>query len=210
MAKKRRKLKTWPIVTLFCFIIFGILIYCIYDVLGGLKSPETKEIKVLNTIKKYNYSLNENDSMYVSEVFEKLKDELDNDIVDEEKYATYVSQMFIADFYTLNSAINKNDIGGTQFVYSKYQKDFEASAKDSVYRYVENNIYGDRTQNLPIVNEVEVTNIEQKLYNSDEVVDSKAFYVDANITYKEELGYQKKVSLILVHNDSKLEIAVMK
>ncbi len=210
MVKKRRKLKTWPIVTLFCFIIFGILIYCIYDILSGLKNSETKEIKILNTIEKYNYSLNENDSMYVSEIFEKLKDELDNETVDEEKYATYVSQMFIADFYTLNSAINKNDIGGTQFVYSSYQKDFEAKAKDSVYRYVENNIYGDRTQNLPIVNEVEITNIEQKLYSSDEVVDAKAFYVDANVIYKEDLGYPKKVSLILIHDDSKLEIVVMK
>ena len=47
-----------------------------------------------------------------------------DEIVDEEKYATYISQMFLADFYTLNSALNKNDVGGVQFVYKDYQEDF--------------------------------------------------------------------------------------
>lgn len=180
------------------------------DVLSSLKNNEAKEIKVLNTIEGYNYTLNENDSAYVSSLFDKLKEELAHEIVDEEKYATFISQMFIADFYTLNSAVNKNDVGGVQFVYESYQDDFLKSAKDTVYRYVENNIYNDRTQILPIVSDVSITNIEQKLYNSDTVTDGKAFYVTASVTYKEDLGYPSTVSLILVHVDSKLEIAVMK
>jgi len=162
LTKKRRKLKTWPIISVFCIIIFGILIFCIADVLNSLKNKDAKEIKILNEISNYNYTLNENDSAYVSSIFEKLKDELKNEIVDEEKYATFISQMFIADFYTLNSAINKNDVGGVQFVYKDYQDDFLKSAKDTVYRYVENNIYNDRNQALPIVSEVTITNIEQK------------------------------------------------
>lgn len=210
MTKKRRKLKPWPIISIFCIIIFGILIFCIMDVLNSLKNKNAKEIKILNTIEEYNYTLNENDSAYVSSVFEKLKEELKNEIVDEEKYATYISQMFLADFYTLNSAINKNDVGGVQFVYEDYQEDFLKSAKDTVYRYVENNIYGNRNQSLPVVSEVTITKIENKMYNSNEVTDAKAFYVTADISYKEDLNYPKEVSLILIHNDSKLEIAVMK
>jgi hypothetical protein len=210
MTKKRRKIKTGPIIILFCLAIFGILIYCIYDITSSLKSKGTSEVKILNTIEEYGYTLNENDSAYVSEIFGKLKQELENEIVDEEKYATYVSQLFIADFYTLNSAINKNDIGGVQFVYESYQSDFESSAKDTVYRYIENNIYNDRTQDLPIVTDVSITNIEQKMYNSDAITDAKAFYVTAKVTYKENLEYPTEVSLILVHNDKKLEIAQMK
>lgn len=210
MTKKRRKLKTWPIISVFCIIIFGILIFCIMDVLNSLKNKNAKEIKILNTIEEYNYTLNENDPAYVSSVFEKLKEELKNEIVDEEKYATYISQMFLADFYTLNSAINKNDVGGVQFVYEDYQEDFLKSAKDTVYRYVENNIYGNRNQSLPVVSEVTITKIENKMYNSNEVTDAKAFYVTAGISYKEDLNYPKEVSLILIHNQSKLEIAVMK
>ena len=145
------------------------------DVLNSLKNKNAKEIKILNTIEEYNYTLNENDSAYVSSVFEKLKEELKNEIVDEEKYATYISQMFLADFYTLNSALNKNDVGGVQFVYKDYQEDFLKSAKDTVYRYVENNIYGNRNQSLPVVSEVTITKIEQKMYNSNEATDAKAF-----------------------------------
>jgi hypothetical protein len=98
MTKKRRKIKTGPIIILFCLAIFGILIYCIYDITSSLKSKGTSEVKILNTIEEYGYTLNENDSAYVSEIFGKLKQELENEIVDEEKYATYVSQLFIADF----------------------------------------------------------------------------------------------------------------
>ena len=153
MIKKKRRLKTWPIILLFCIVIFGILIFCVVDVINSLKGKNTKEIKILNTIESYNYTLNENDSAYVSAVFEKLKGELENDIIDEEKYAKFVTQMFIADFYTLNSSVNKNDVGGIQFVYEEYRKDFLSSAKDTVYRYVENNIYNDRTQILPFVSD---------------------------------------------------------
>ena len=210
MTKKRRKLRSWPIVLLFCIVIFGILIFCVVDVINSLKGKSAKEIKILNTIESYNYTLNENDSAYVSSIFEKLKGELETEIIDEEKYAGYISQMFIADFYTLNSAVNKNDVGGVQFVYKDYQEDFLKKSKDTVYRYVENNIYNDRTQILPVVNEVEIVSIEQKLYNSNKVTDSEAFYITTNVTYKENLNYPTEVYLILVHNDKKLEIAVMK
>jgi hypothetical protein len=48
------------------------------------------------------------------------------------------------------------------------------------------------------------------MYNSDAITDAKAFYVTAKVTYKENLEYPTEVSLILVHNDKKLEIAQMK
>lgn len=210
MTKRKRKLKTWPIIALFCFVIFGILIYCLFHVYDSLKTKDTKEVKILNKIEGFDYTLNENDSAYVTEIFHKLKDVLEKEIVDEEQYATLVSKIFIADFYTLNSAVNKNDIGGVQFVYESYQDTFLKKAKGTVYRYVENNIYGDRDQNLPIVSGVEIERIEQKLYDSTEVTDPKAYYITANVTYKEALSYPAKISLILVHQEDKLEIAVMK
>ena len=39
-------------------IIFGILIFCIVDVLNSLKNKDAKEIKILNEIANYNYTLN--------------------------------------------------------------------------------------------------------------------------------------------------------
>jgi hypothetical protein len=209
MTKKRRKLRTWPVVLLFCILIFGILIYCIKDIYKELKNSSASEIKIVNEIEGYGYTLDETDSAYVSSIFSKLKDELSGEIVDEEKYATYVAQIFVADFYSLNTAINRNDIGGLQFIYSKSQDDFKLEAKNTIYHYVENNIYSDRTQTLPLVTNVEVTSLEQKMYNSDLVTDNKAFYVTCKVEYKEDLSYPKEVSLILVHEQEKLSIAVV-
>ena len=57
-----------------------------------------------------------------------------------------ISKLFVIDFYSLNSALNKNDIGGKEFVYRNYQEDFSKLAKETIYKYVENNIYGKRNQ----------------------------------------------------------------
>lgn len=210
MTKKKRRLKATPIIILIFVVALLILLYCVKDIYSSLKSSTTEEVKILNEIKEYSYTLEETDSAYVTEMFKKLEKELNQEVIDEENYATIISKMFLADFFTLNSAINKNNVGGEQFVYSKYKESFLKNAKDTVYRYVENNIYETRKQELPIVSEVEVTKIEQKLYDSDEITDAKAFYVDATISYKEDMGYQTEANLIIVHSNNKLEIAVMK
>jgi hypothetical protein len=207
--KKKRRLKIGPVIFLFLIVIFGVFIYCILDIYNSLKS-NTEEIKIVNTIDNYNYSLNESDPAYVSELFYKLKDVLEDTDIDEEEYATLVSQIFLADFYTLNSAISRNDIGGVQYVLESYQDTFTKKAKDTVYKYVESNIYGNRTQDLPIVKNVKVTDISKKTYESSNIEDSDAYYITCEIEYKEDLDYQTYANLILVHNNNKLEIAVMK
>ena len=115
----------------------------------------------------------------------------------------------VADFYSLKQAINKNDIGGTQFVYEAYQQDFVQSAKTSVYAYIENNIYGTRKQELPMVSEVEVTSIEHTQYDGNTISDDAAYEVDLFLTYEEDLDYPTHVTLILAHANYKLQIVKM-
>ena len=70
-------------------------------------------------------------------------------------------------------------------------------------------------QELPNIKNVEVTNIEQKEYESeleynDEIVkDEKAYYVDLKITYDKDLEYPDEISLVLAHVNDKLEIVKM-
>lgn len=210
MKEKKRRIKAGPIICLFMVFIFGILIYCIFELIGGLQTNTPGEIKIVNQIETYQYSLDENDSAYVSDVFKELKEELEKEIRNEEKYASLLSQIFLADFFTLNSATNKNDVGGTQFVLSTYKDTFIKKAKDTVYRYVENNIYKNRQQELPIVSKVDVKKIEKKAYTTEKLTDANAYYVTCEIHYKEELDYQTYANLILVHHENKLEVAVMK
>lgn len=210
MPKKKRRVKTGAVILGFLIIIFGILIYCILTLTGSLKGVKQEEIKIISTIPEYNYNLDETSSSYVSELFTSLKEELEKEQIEEEAYAKLVSQIFLADFFTLNSALTKNDIGGVQFVLTSYKDTFIKKAKDTVYRYVENNMEEKREQDLPVVSEVEVKSIEKKTYSSTAITDTNAYYVTCVLHYKEDLGYQEYANLILVHQNNKLEIAVMK
>lgn len=205
---KKRRLKKGPIVLLFLFV-FMILMYSMYDVYTGLKGNKAAEVKTIDEIPTYGYKIDETASKYVKSLFKELKKVLEEKEVDEKQYAELVGKIFLADFYSLDAAINKNDIGGLQFIYKKSQEDFSAKAKDTVYRYVENNIYHNRKQSLPLVTSVDVKNVEQKAYNKASINDAKAYYMDFEITYKTDMGYPAKASLVLVHTDKKLEIVLM-
>lgn len=203
---KKRRLKTWPIIILLIFII---LIICIINIISSLNNSKKISTETIDTIEKYNYNLKQNESTYYKKLFKDLKNELKKEKVDEENYASIVSKMFLTDFLSLDNAINKNDIGGTDFVYEDYRETFIKKSKDTIYLYIENNIYGDRKQELPLVKEVKITNIENKEYNGKTKTDLKAYYVECEVIYKKDLGYQKKVNLILIHNNEKLEIVSM-
>ena len=135
---------------------------------------------------------------------------MSKDSVDEEKYATLETQIFISEFFTLSNKVNRSDVGGIQFVYKDYQESFTKLAMEGMYHYVENNIYGDRKQELPEVVNVDVINTEQKEYIlSDDVTDEKAYYVDVTINYVKDLGYQQSATVVLIHNGKRLDIVKM-
>ncbi len=209
VKKQKRRIKTWPIIITLVLICFIILLLCLKDIYQSLKSNSASQVEILSTIENYGYTLNENDSDYVERKFKEMKKELEKENPNEETYASLMSQIFVADFYSLKQAINKNDIGGTQFVYEGYQNDFIQFAKTSVYAYIENNIYGTRKQELPMVSEVEVTSIEQTEYKGDTISDDMAYTVDLLITYEEDFNYPTHVTLILVHTNHKLQIVKM-
>ncbi len=210
--KKHRRVKTLPVVVIFLVVIFAILIYCIIDIKKSLNpSKSVKEMNILDTMDKYGYTLNDSDSKYFKEEFKKLKSILEKENIDEGKYVESIAKLFLIDFFTLNSAVNKNDVGGVQFVYQDYRETFLKYAKDAIYRYVENNIYKDRKQELPIVTNIEVTDIKQNSYRSKNgLIDDNAYYVSLKITYEKDLGYQTTATLIIAHNDDKMEIVNMK
>lgn len=208
---KKRRVKVNLILGLIVVILVGIMIYCIFDIFINIKTKTQTTVEVLDKIEGYDYELNENDSAYFKSLFNNLKEALETEEIDEEEYASLVSQLFISDFYSLDCSLNKNDIGGIQFVYTPYQQDFVSKAKTSVYNYVENNIYGDRKQELPMVTEVTVDDIKVEEYSfENDITDSNAYVVNVSIKYEKELNYPKEVTLVLIHNENKLEIAQMK
>lgn len=205
---KKRRIKVNLILGVLLGVVLAIMFYCLFDIYTSLKSNGGKEVEILDTIEGYGYTLDENDSPYFKNIFKKLKKNLESKEIDEEEYASLLAQLFIIDFYSLDYATNKNDIGGVQFVYADYQEDFVHKAKDTVYKYVENNMYGKRKQELPVVTEV-LTEVKQEKRVFDSITDDKAYVVTIQITYKEDLNYPTESTLVFVHNGNVLQLASM-
>ncbi len=212
---KKRKYKYSNIIITILVILLVLLIiitsmlgYGLIKDLTGKKN--TQKVEIVDNIESYDYHLTENNTKYYKDLYSDLKDVLNNEDSEtfEDDYASLISQLFVADFYDLNSKLNKTDIGGVQFIYEGYEETFKNFASDQtgIYYYVENNTYGERDQKLPEVKEVTVNEITNTTYKYQDINDENAYQVKLYIEYKEALGYPENVTLVLVHNGKKLEV----
>ena len=169
---------------------------------------EVKEIKVINKIDKYGYNLKENKPTKYKKLFEELKEILNEDIIDEEKYVSKISEMFIDDFYSLNDKTAKTDIGGIEFVYSDILDNFLQNAQNTYYKYIESNIYNNRKQSLPVVSNITIESIEKEAFAYGDKTDENAYVVKANWSYTDDQfsSYQKEAKLVFIHDGDKLSL----
>lgn len=211
MTKKKKKRVKFKKILILLFVLILIIFVLVFGIkkLTTKKEVVTKEVEVIDSINNFDYHLNDNETKYYNELFTSLKELLNNEGYDEKEYAILVSKLFLADFYDLDSKVMKSDVGGIQFVYSNYRNDFTLGAVDSIYKFVESNVYGDRKQKLPVVKNVELVNVSNDSFEYLDEVDENAYYLDMKIDYEKDLGYPTLVSLILIHNGDKLEIAMM-
>lgn len=170
-------------------------------------SGGASEVKVNDTIDDFGYELTENATEYYKELFNKLKTLLADSNYDEEEYAKLVSQMFVADFYNLDNKVTNSDIGGTDFIATDYVDNFKLAAQNTIYKTIESNVYGDRKQELPKVLKASIDSITKEKFTYNNTNDSNAYKVKISINYETDMGYPDDVTLILIHNDKKLEIA---
>ncbi len=204
MTKKIRRI---IILILILTIIIGG--YFLIKNLITLTKKETEEITIIDEITKYEYYLEETKTPLYKLLFSELKETLTNEEVDKLEYAKLISKMFIADFYDLDSKLTKSDVGGIELIHSDIKEEVIIKAKDTIYKYIENNLYNDRTQELSSVTDITVTNVEIITYEySNEEVEG--YQVDLNWSYNKDLGYQTSASIILIHEDKKLSIVELK
>lgn len=153
------------------------------------------------------YVLESNKSEYYNELFSSLKEMYEKEYTDEE-HASLIAQLFLTDNLSLNTALSKNDVGGVQFVYESYRTDFIHIARDTIYKFVENNVYGNRKQELPSVKEVIVETVTDEEFELlDDTVD--VISVKAKIVYEKDLGYQEEAELLLYKTNDKFEVIKM-
>ncbi len=192
------------IIVIFILIGLGLFGYTGYVAYNSLTiQPNIK--KEIRSLKLYGYNLKDRDSELFSTNFKELEKVLNEDNIDYSKYAELLSKLFVIDVFTLNNKLTSTDIGGLDYLHKNLRENFKENLGASLYKNVESNLDGTRTQKLPEVSEVNITSIEETKYTyNNEEFDS--YKVSLSWNYIEDLGYEKNINLTLIKDNGILYI----
>lgn len=200
--KKRYKKNRVLAVILIIGVLFGLFFFKNKD--------DLQVITVVSEIGDYQYKLESNVSRIFKKYFKELEKELSDNKVDEKNYASLIAKLFVIDYYTLDNKVTNKNIGGVQFIHSSLKDKFITEASSTVYKYVKSNLYGNRKQKLPEVNDVEVESIKEIKYENGEFKDQTGYEVIVKVGYVKDYDYPKKVTLKIIHEENKLVIVEIK
>ena len=187
------------------FIIVGIILfgYLGYRVKNDFfKGSERKK---LDSIELYGYTLSKNDTEIYKTYFKELSKVLNEKTIDYTEYAKLISKLFVIDLYTLDNKLASTDIGGLEFLHKDLKDNFKETMGSTLYNFVESNIDGKRTQELPIVKDVNVSDVFETKYTYNKT-EYDAYIVSTDITYEKDLGYPKSMKLTIIKDNNILYI----
>lgn len=196
----KKNKKVLALLMLIGVILFG---YLIFRVRNDFFKKQDKT--VVDSIGLYGYTLEKTDTKLYENYFKELSKILNEKTIDYEKYAEYLSKLFIVDTFTLNNKLASTDIGGTEFIHPDLKENFKENMGNNMYRNIEVNLDGKRQQELPIVKDVTIDTIKEDKakYNGKEY---DGYIIKANIEYEKDLGYQTEIELTLIKDDKILYI----
>ena len=145
--KKKTSIKIMIIFILIGIALFGFLGYKVYNDFFN-KNEERKQI---DSIEFYGYTLSENDTDIYKTYFKELTKVLNEKPINYSDYAKTISKLFIIDLYTLDNKLGSTDIGGLEFIHKNLRENFKENEGATLYKFMDNNLNGDRTQKLPII-----------------------------------------------------------
>lgn len=187
------------------FIIVGIILfgYLGYRVKNDFfKGSERKK---LDSIELYGYTLSKNDTEIYKTYFKELSKVLNEKTIDYTEYAKLISKLFVINLYTLDNKLASTDIGGLEFLHKDLKDNFKENMGSTLYNFVESNIDGKRTQELPIVKDVNVSDVFETKYTYNKT-EYDAYIVSTDITYEKDLGYPKSMKLTIIKDNNILYI----
>ncbi len=204
MKKKKKVL----IIVIVIIVLIGIGIgsYFLFFRSKPNEDISVPEVKVMNKIDGYEYTLDDRDTEVFKEKFEELKKLLESESFEEEDYVSLVSELFIIDLYTIDNKISKYDVGGLEYVYEPARDSFKSMAMDSIYKTVINNIDKKREQSLPIVASTTVNEITPNTYEMPDESEVESYDVDISWDYESSLGYDNEGVITLIKNDNRIDV----
>lgn len=200
MKKKYKRL-------IILFVVIALLAIGCFLIFKMLKKDDVQEnVNVVDSISEYGYNLDDRDTELMKSTYEELKNILNSDEIDYEKYADTLARLFVIDLFTMNNKINKYDVGGTEYVYPDAIENFKLNVEDTIYKNMENNSSGKRKQNLPEVSSIDVLSTEVGEYTIGETDTFDAYIVDLAWEYVSDLGYDDNATVTLVKMEDKLYV----
>ncbi len=198
---KKQDIRNIVLFILMGIIIFGIVGYKAYNDFFKDNSPDKKVM----SLDLYGYTLSKNDTSVYKDNFKALEKTLNEQPINYEEYAKLLSKLFVIDVFTLNNKMTSTDIGGLEFLHKDLRENFKENMGLTLYKNVESNLDGKRTQSLPEVSAVNVDNVFQTkyTYNKEEY---EAYIVTLSIEYKVDLGYQKSIKVTSIKDNNMLYI----
>ena len=158
------------------------------------------EVKVLDEVKDFGYTISDRDTAYYKEEFGKLKEIINAKEIDQAKYAEYVARMFVNDLYTMSTKVNKYDVGGIEYYHVDDLDDFTKSVMENIYKTMLDDTYGTREQKLPEVKSIETVSVNETTYKLGTNT-VKAYEVKLKWTYVNDMGYDTEGTVIVVQQN---------
>lgn len=203
MNKKKKII----IIAVVAVIVILAVVLGIYFYNKGNKQEETptKTVEVLDSIEGYDYKLEDRDTNLYKEKFLELKELLEGSEINKETYATLIAELFAIDLYTIDNKNSKYDVGGLDFIYPEEQEEFKNKVTDTMYKLIEDNSTNSRKQELPNVNNIVVTNIEETQYTKGETI-LGGYKIHLTLSYEKDLGYDENIVITLTNENEKLYV----
>lgn len=202
--KKRNKIILFIVIVL---LVVGASIFCYLKFVK--KDDNVNKVTNIEEIDKFGYTLKSNATETYKKEYEILKTNLKSTDINEEEYVKSVAKLFIIDLYTISNKINKYDVGGTEFVYPDSLENYKVNVENTLYKYVEDNSNNSRTQSLPEVSEVQITDFKKVKYKVSNT-ELDAYEVALKWSYVVDMGYESEGSVIILEKDNKYYVVEKK
>lgn len=169
------------------------------------KSTPAEPVKVVDSIDKFDYTLDDRDTELMKNTYNELKSVLSSEEIDYERYAQLLAELFVIDLFTMDNKVNRYDVGSTEYVYPSSVDNFKTNVEDTIYKTMENNSNGKRRQELPEVSKIDSSDVEISTFTMGEE-DIDSYVVKLTWSYEKNLGYDTDATLTLIESDEKLYV----
>ncbi|MBE6161171.1 MAG: hypothetical protein E7158_03025 [Firmicutes bacterium] len=195
-----------PLIILFLLIVICVsLLIAKHYLFDKDRNKPTVYSSILDSMESYGYTLDNQDSKLFKDTYYELKKILDADEIDYDAYSQKLSELFIIDLYTIDTKINRFDVGGVEYLYENEKEMFKNKVMDTLYESLEDNSYGTRKQELPSVKKLILEDSKKVDYKIDDKKLNGIKYT-YTIEYEKDLGYDKNIEIIAVKDSEKVFI----